>query len=303
MSIREADVEFSSGGETCRAWLFSPDQAEEPRPCIVMAHGLGLTRRSGLRAFGEAYALAGFSVLIFDYRSFGDSDGLPRQVISFRRQLQDWAAALSFARELPEVDGSRLVTWGFSLGGGHAMASAARDGDVAAVIAVAPMFSGLSSTLAAMRWWSPVTILRIVGRGLRDLFAAILGRQPITVPLSAPQGEVGLLTSPDAYPGYRAIVPDGFDFATAARIALYFWSYAPGRSLRRFSGAVLVLPSSIDKICPPRPIVRRARGHENAEVVELGCDHMGIALDPHRAEVLDATLAFLRKHVPSSTPD
>lgn len=178
------------------------------------------------------------------------------------------------------------------------MTSAARDGGVVAVVAVAPMFSGLSSTLAAIRWWSPLTILRLVGRGLRDLVSAILGRQPVTVPLSAPPGEIGLLTSPDAYPGYCEIVAEGFDFNTAARIALYFWSYDPGRFLQRFPRPVLVLPSMTDKICPPRPTIRRARRSENAEVVELSCDHMKIAVEPHRGVVVDATLDFLRRCVP-----
>jgi hypothetical protein len=155
-----------------------------------------------------------------------------------------------------------------------------------------------ASTLAAMRWWSFVTILRLVGRGLRDLVSAILGRQPVTVPLSAPPGEIGLLTSPDAYRGYCEIVAEGFDFNTAARIALYFWSYDPGRVLRRFPGPGLGLPSMTDKICPPRPILRRARQSENAEVVELACDHMKIAVEPDRGVVVDATLDFLRRRVP-----
>jgi len=298
LRIREADIEFLSGGEICRAWLFAPDQADEPRPCIVMGHGLGLTRRNGLRAFAEAFARAGYFALVFDYRRFGDSGGAPRQVISFRGQLEDWAAALAFVRALPEVDDACVVTWGFSLGGGHAMTTAARDGAVAAVIAVTPVFSGLSSTLAAMKWWSLRNMLRIVARGLRDLLSAFLGRQPVTVPLAAPPGEVGLLTSPDAYAGYRQIVSEDFDFNTAARIALYFWSYAPGRLLRQFPGSVLVLPSIIDEICPPRPTIGRAQRSRNAEIVELSCDHMAFAVEPHRSVVVDATLDFLRRHVP-----
>jgi len=37
------DVEFLSGGITCRAWLYLP-AADTPRPVIVMAHGLGARR-------------------------------------------------------------------------------------------------------------------------------------------------------------------------------------------------------------------------------------------------------------------
>lgn len=298
MSVRETDVEFSSGKDICRAWLFSPDRIAERQPCIVMAHGFGLTRRSGLRAFAEAFASAGYVALVFDYRCFGDSAGMPRQVISFRRQLEDWRSALAFVRALPGVDGARVVPWGFSLGGGHALTTAARDRSVAGVVAVAPMVSGLSSTWAAMKWWSPLNMLRIVVRGIRDFLSSLFGRQPVTVPLTAPPGEIGLLTSPDAYPGYRKIVPGDFDFETGARIALLFWSYAPGRSLRQCTGPVLVLPSVIDAICPPGPTIRLARRNRNTEVVELRCEHMQCAVEPHRRVIIDATLDFLRRHVP-----
>ncbi len=298
MSVRETDVEFESGTDICRAWLLTPDDADEPRPCIVMAHGFGLTRRSGLRAFAEAFAGAGYFALVFDYRSFGDSEGMPRQVISFRRQLEDWECALAFVRTLPDVDGSRVVTWGFSLGGGHALTTAAHDGAVAAVVAVAPMVSGLSSTWAAMQWWSLLNMLRIVARAIRDFLSSLVGRQPVTVPLTAPPGEIGLLTSPDAYLGYRNLVPKGFEFETGARIALRFWSYAPAHAFRRCPGPVLVLPSVIDAICPPGPTIRHARRSRNTEIVELRCEHMQCAVEPHRSVIIDATLDFLQRHVP-----
>lgn len=78
------------------------------------------------------------AVLLFDYRGFGDSGGVPRQLVSIHKQLEDWDTALDFARAQPEVDSSQVVTWGFSLGAGHALTVAARDEAVAAVVAVAP---------------------------------------------------------------------------------------------------------------------------------------------------------------------
>ena len=48
-----------------------------------------------LDTFAERFAAAGYSCLVFDYRHFGDSDGAPRQLLSIRRQLDDWAAAIA----------------------------------------------------------------------------------------------------------------------------------------------------------------------------------------------------------------
>lgn len=269
-----------------------------PGPCVVIGHGLGLTRRSGLLPVAEAFAEEGYAALVFDYRTFGESDGEPRQVIAFENQLEDWASAIRFARERDDVDSTAVAVWGFSLGGGHAVATGARDSDLAGVVAVAPMLSGLSATLAAMRWWSLWTMLRLVFRGLRDCLSWLLGRTPVQVPLSAPTGEIGLLTSPDAYPGYLAIVPEDFDFGTAARTALYFWSYSPGRALRRVGAPVLIVPASQDKVCPPEPTRRRARAAPGVEIEEVDCEHMAVLTPPVRDQVLNASLGFLKRHVP-----
>lgn len=299
MTVREHDVEIRSDGDLCRAWFFVPEAARGPLPCIVMGHGFGLTRRCSFRAVALAFAESNYAVILFDYRGFGDSEGTPRQVVSFGKQLEDWSAAIAFARARPEVDSRRIATWGFSLGAGHALTSAARDEGVAAVIAVAPMFDGFNTTLAAMRWWTPLNFLRIVARGIRDSVGALFGRPPVLVPLTAPHGEIGLLTSPDAYPGYRAMVPADFEYDTAARIALTFWTYLPGLLLRRFNRAILVLPSRIDKVNPPGPTLRRARKCASARIVELECEHMGIVEEPHRSQIIAATVDFLKNRLPS----
>ncbi len=286
-------MEFLSGGESCRAWLFMHESLGQPAPCIVMGHGFVLTRRCRLHELASSFAEAGYVVLVFDYRGFGDSDGQPRQRVSFCAQLQDWASAVAFARGRSEVDPSRITTWGFSLGAGHALTTAVRDPRVSAVVAIAPMFNGLSSTLAAMRHWSLVNLLRIVTRAAHDLLRGLLGIAPLTLPVAAPPGELGLLTSPDAYPGYRAIVPPDFEYETAARIGLLFWTYWPGRALPRFSRPVLVAPCKADAINPPKPTLRRARRCASAKLVELDCAHMEVVLEPHRSRVVDATLDFL----------
>eukprot|EP00955_Chlamydomonas_euryale_P040705 351786-Chlamydomonas_euryale.AAC.5 len=41
-----------------------------------MAHGLGAIKDAGLHPYGEHFAAAGFSVLIFDYRTFGFRMGI-----------------------------------------------------------------------------------------------------------------------------------------------------------------------------------------------------------------------------------
>lgn len=299
MANRVTDIEIPSAAGSIRAWLFTAEDPDGPAPCVIIGHGFGLTRRCGLYEIAEAFANAGYAALAFDYRGFGDSGGRPRQVVSFRKQIEDWRSAIEFARAQSAVDPDRIVTWGFSLGAGHALTAASRDQRVAAVVAVAPMFDGVSSTLAAMRRWSLWSFFRIAGRGIRDLVAAALGRQPVTVPIAAPPGELGLLTTDDAYAGYRAMAPADFNYDTAARIGLLFWTYRPGLQLRRFHRPVLVLPSVRDEINPPGPTVRRTRRCPSAVMVELSCPHMETTVPPNRERVIQSTIEFLREHVPS----
>jgi dienelactone hydrolase len=141
------DVSFSSGAETCAAWRYTP-AGDGPFPVIVMAHGLGATKDMRLDAYAERFRAAGYACLVFDYRHFGESTGQPRQVIDVRKQLGDWNAALRFARDELRFDPRRIVVWGSSFGGGHAIATAAANPDVAAAIAQCPFTDGLSSAFA-----------------------------------------------------------------------------------------------------------------------------------------------------------
>jgi dienelactone hydrolase len=123
-----------------------PDTASDaPVPGVVMGHGLGATREMGLAPYAERFAATGLAVLVFTYRNLGDSGGGPRQVLSMTRQLADWDAALEYAAGLPEVDRERVAVWGTSLGGGHAIAVAARHPELCAAVAQCPFTDGPAS--------------------------------------------------------------------------------------------------------------------------------------------------------------
>ena len=65
----------------------------------------------------------GFNVLSLDYRGFGRSQGKP----SLDGVVDDAAAALAYLRSRPDVDASRLIVVGQSLGGATALRLLARD--------------------------------------------------------------------------------------------------------------------------------------------------------------------------------
>jgi cephalosporin-C deacetylase-like acetyl esterase len=139
------EVTFASGQDTCAAWLYPAGSEEGARPIIVMAHGLTGTRRDRLGAFAGRFAAAGIAALVFDYRGFGDSTG-EQDLFEPSRQLEDWRAAIAFARSLPDIDAGRVATFGSSLGGGNALAAAAEDSRVAAAISQVPYLDRVTQT-------------------------------------------------------------------------------------------------------------------------------------------------------------
>ena len=188
---------FLSAGTRCAAWLYRPEESGGgPAPCVVLAHGFSGVRDQRLDAFAERFVQAGLAALVFDYRHFGASDGEPRQLLDIRRQLDDWEAAIAYARALEGIDPSRIAIWGSSFSGGHVMTLAARDPSLAAAVSQVAFADGLM-TLPALGIGQA---LRLTREGLRDQLAAIRGRPPHMIAAVGP-GSKSMMNTPDAEPG------------------------------------------------------------------------------------------------------
>ncbi|MGW3350812.1 alpha/beta hydrolase [Nonomuraea rubra] len=132
-------VSFTADGVRCAGYLYPPADSS-PAPCVVLCHGFSGTM-DRLFDYGERFAAAGFAALVFDYRSFGESDGGPRQVPDIRGQLADVRTAVAFARGHERVDPGKVLLWGNSLGGAHVITVAADDPRITAVVSQIP-FNG-----------------------------------------------------------------------------------------------------------------------------------------------------------------
>jgi len=279
-SVARRDVAFESGGVTCRGWAYAPDAgAARPAPCIVMAHGLGGTRECALEPYAQAFAKAGFFVLLFDYRYLGASDGEPRQLISIPRQLEDWAAAIGFARAMPGVDPDRIGLWGTSLSGGHAVVVAARDPEVAAISAQCPMMDARASTHMIVNEIGWGAIVRLAATALVDQARALFGLSPFYVPLVAPPGQSAAMASHDAYEGMRAIVPLGWRNEVAARLFLVLPCYRPIRAAKSVKCPALIIACEKDSVTSPEAAgATAARMGDKARLVELPIGHFDVYL-------------------------
>lgn len=290
------EVTFDSWGARCAAWLYRPDGDAAAVPCVVMAHGFGGVREARLDAYAERFAAVGLAVLVFDYRHFGASEGEPRQLLDIRLQLADWAAAIAYARTLPGIDPDRIALWGTSFSGGHVIETAARDHRVTAVVAQVPFVDGLMTLRAA----GPALALKLTREGLIDEAGRLRGdAEPHMVKLVGPPGSIAAMTSPDAEPGYRSIVPPGSGWRdeVAARVLLRIGIYRPGRAAARVSCPILFCVCEDDAITPPAATLRATLAPPRAEVLRYPGGHFDIYVGELFERAAGDQGAFLTRHL------
>lgn len=301
--LRREEIEFPSGEGRCCGWLYRVD-AEEPAPCVVMAHGFGARKEARLDAFAERFAGEGLAALVFDYRHFGDSTGTPRQLIDIDRQNEDWHCAVAHARGLEGIDPERIALWGTSFSGGHVIRVAARDGRLAAAVSQVPHASGP----ATLRQAGPLRLGRMILAGLRDGFGSRLGRVH-RMPIVGPPGSLAAMTGDDAATAYPGMYPEGFEFDNSipARILLRFGTYRPGREAKRVLCPLLVIVAGSDTITPPAPARRAAAVAPKGELLSFSGRHFDIYRGPdfewaveHETEFLARVLGRPTDQAPSS---
>ena len=132
---------FSEGTRVAGLWR-TPDRLDGRCRSIVQGPGwLGLKDAQLYLRYHEALTAAGFGVLIFDYRGFGDSEGEP--ILSPHRQLQDLRNAITYLETRDDVDADAIGTFGSGgTGGGNAVLLAAADSRVRAAVSQLPLADG-----------------------------------------------------------------------------------------------------------------------------------------------------------------
>lgn len=157
--MQREDVEFISEGAVVRGWFY-PAAHDGPAPTVVLAGGWCYVRELVMPTYAEAFASAGISALIFDYRNLGVSDGEPRQHLDPWAQIRDYQNALSYLESRDDVDPSRLGAWGISYSGGHVIILAATDPRVRAIVSQIPVVDGyrnmrrVHGTMGYRKLWS-----------------------------------------------------------------------------------------------------------------------------------------------------
>ena len=158
-----ADVEAvriqAADGVTLQAW-FLPGRAPQPSPAAIVFNG-----NAGNKAYRGSLAVAlrglGLSVLLFDYRGFGDSEGSPTEGGLY----EDARAVRRYVAGRSDVQADRLVYFGESLGSAVAVRLAVEHAPAALILR-----SPFTSLVDVGRLHYPILPVRWL---LRDRFSSI----------------------------------------------------------------------------------------------------------------------------------
>jgi dienelactone hydrolase len=294
--IEQTAVYFDSGGATCAASLYRPAKGDGLVSCLVMAHGTSGTKDLGLAAYAERFAAAGLAVLVFDYRHFGASGGHPRQLIHIRHQLEDYHAAIRFARGLPGVDPERIALWGTSLSGGHVLVVAATDARIAAVVAQVP-WVGIEFGRASPR--SQQATRKLFVAAFRDALHGLLRRPPYLIKVVGQPGELAAFTDADAR-GWMEVMASGaptWRNAIAARVLFSMLLYRPGTRAKQLAMPLLVCIADQDTAGSTALALRAARQARHAEVRHYLLPHFAVYAGEGFERVIADQITFLQAHL------
>ncbi|GBF88090.1 hypothetical protein Rsub_00802 [Raphidocelis subcapitata] len=298
----------SVDGVECEAWLYAPKRpATRPPPVVMMGHGLGAQKDMGLHVYAERFAAAGMVVFVFDYRSFGGSDGEPRNWISPARHLDDWRAALRHVRgELAAagaVDAGRLALWGTSYAGGHVlvMAGELRE-NVTAVVAQVPFLDGKVGLQRAFQTRGLLALLRNAAAGVHDLLRTALRQPPAYLPIAGGLGSNAMMQLDDHELGayfakHPKVYQGGWRNQARAAWALEASRYRPIASVPSITAPVLYITATTDSLCPPDVIAAAVAATPNARQKVMECTHFDVYNGQRFEDAVAAELEFLAEHL------
>ncbi|TGJ78841.1 hypothetical protein E0Z10_g9926 [Xylaria hypoxylon] len=292
MQNRE-NVEFTTtDGIILRGWLFP---AARRGAAIIITPGFNMTKEMIVAEVAEYFHAAGFTVLSYDPRTIGASDGLPRNEPHPARNMEDYHDALTFLKSHPLVDPRRIAFWGYSFSGMVALCAAALDKRVRAVVAVAPL------TVWEFSKWA-----KVLSKAMKDRESRQAGNQPVYVPMLTEAGEnpAGFgsdFNDEDVYNMITRATEIEPNFVSQTTLSSYYHIAA----FQPFGMMPFVSPTPVMVVTPERDVISPVELQQNKiydvfrepkrHLLVKDKGHMNVLSGQDSTSTLDAQIAFLRE--------
>jgi fermentation-respiration switch protein FrsA (DUF1100 family) len=203
---RREPVAFDSDGHRLAAHLYRPPGAAPTvvTPGIVMCGPVSSVKEQTLPHYAERFADAGYAILTFDPRGFGESEGEPRFHYDPWLVIADYVNAAAYLMGREDVDAARVAAVGVCMGGGYALVTAARERRLAACVSIAGGYD-IGGTLQRMMGADGLAAYLRAVNELRDRERRTGETQyvPTIATELSPEVPVAVMPNPEAYSYYE----------------------------------------------------------------------------------------------------
>jgi len=269
-------------GLSLAAVLLAPDGKKQP-PVVAFAHGWGSSKASPRnREIAEALVAAGIAAFLFDFTGHGDSEG-DANATGLREQSEDLGDVIDFLAGRAGLGAIGVA--GSSSGGAVALAVAARDPRVRALVLRAP--SADSKTDDAVRVRAPTLLVQGEDDGLLDRNRELAERLGGEHRLCTVAGAGHLFEEPGTFEEAKCETVQWFE-----RWLLDARGAAGGQASPRTRSARVEPPPThfVDRADAGRELAKRLLAHRGAKTLVLALPRGGITVAEPIARELGAEL-------------
>ena len=290
---------FYSEGVRLEGDLYRPDGAgpDDARAGIVLCHGYTGVKSLYLPDNARVLTEAGYVVLAFDYKGWGASEGPRTRLAPFSR-VADTLAALTFLGTRPGVDPAHLGLYGTSYGGATVIWAAALDPRVRCVVSVVGVGDGRRWMRSVRR---PDEWHDLLARARADREQAVVSGESAM----AERDEILLQdrASAELSAAARAGNPDAVSTVPASFIDETLSFHADWVVDKIAPRPLLLVTTEDDRLVPPEESqsLYDLAGEPKRLVVLKGYGHYDVYAEPAFGEVMAATLAWCRAHLPAQS--
>lgn len=293
------NVSFSVEKLKISAYFYKTDKSETA-PCIIMNHGFCGTKDMSLEQYALKFNKSGYSVLTFDYRYFGESEGQPRQLFCGPYQIEDLKAAVNYAISREDVDKNNIILWGTSAGASYGLIIASGDSRITGIISQCGSFDHKEDEKAYWQREGIGFFVKLFIHGQRDKGRSRFGLSPHTFPAYGKPGTIAMITAPGAFEGIEKLAMNSRTFIneTCARLSLLPHAPDPVKLAPYVRCPVLIQVCSRDSLVSPRSHVRLLEKLKSPVVLkEYPINHFDIYSGEYFDVSTDDQLQFLRDTV------
>jgi len=291
-------VEFYSEGFKLCGDVYLPDglASDETRSAVLLCHGYTGVKDLYLPDNARVLNEAGYVVMTFDYKGWGDSEGVsPNRLVPYSR-VADVQAAMTFLGLQPEVNENSIGIYGTSYGGATVSWVGAVDPRAKCIVSVVGIGHGARwmSRVRRMDEWFDLLERSKADREQR----ALIGRSEMV-----DRAEILL---PDRQSAELAAAARRNNPAAVGTIPVEYVDdtigFNPEWIVDRISPRpILFITSDDDRLVPQEESEQLyAHAGEPKKLVVLnGVGHYEVYIEPAFSQVMDETITWYQKYLPA----